>query len=135
MNPIIFVHGGSGSGAQFESQGMRFTSNGYPRSHIAVVEYDSSSLSPGDSAEAAFVYGLIDARIAELQAATGKAQVFTVPADAKEGALGFGDADDEFAIARLLPNGKLDDTFGDRRTGLLSNGKRTGRTTTEGWPG
>ena len=24
LNPIIFVHGGSGSGAQFESQGMRF---------------------------------------------------------------------------------------------------------------
>jgi hypothetical protein len=28
--PIIFVHGGSGSGAQFESQAWRFASNGYP---------------------------------------------------------------------------------------------------------
>jgi len=75
VNPVIFVHGGSGSGAQFESQAMRFTSNGYPAGHIGVVEYDSGTLSPADSAEAAFVYGLIDARIAQLQAATGKAQV------------------------------------------------------------
>lgn len=30
FNPVIFVHGGAGSGAQFESQKMRFTSNGYP---------------------------------------------------------------------------------------------------------
>jgi len=75
VNPVIFVHGGSGSGAQFESQAMRFTSNGYPAGHVGVVEYDSGTLSPADSAEAAFVYGLIDARIAELQAATGKAQV------------------------------------------------------------
>jgi triacylglycerol esterase/lipase EstA (alpha/beta hydrolase family) len=29
-NPVIFVHGFVGSGAQFESQKMRFTSNGYP---------------------------------------------------------------------------------------------------------
>ena len=42
QNPIIFVHGGSGSGAQFESQAMRFTSNGYPQDHIRVLEYDSS---------------------------------------------------------------------------------------------
>lgn len=75
VNPVIFVHGGSGSGAQFESQAMRFTSNGYPPTSIGVVEYDSGTLSPGDSAEAAFVYGQIDARIAQLQAATGKAQV------------------------------------------------------------
>ena len=40
-NPIIFVHGGAGSGAQFESQAMRFTSNGYPQEYIHVLEYDS----------------------------------------------------------------------------------------------
>jgi len=43
-NPIIFVHGGSGSGSQFESQAMRFTSNGYPQEYISVHEYDSSSI-------------------------------------------------------------------------------------------
>jgi pimeloyl-ACP methyl ester carboxylesterase len=41
-HPVIFVHGGAGSGAQFESQAMRFESNGYPADYIAVHEYDSS---------------------------------------------------------------------------------------------
>lgn len=41
LRPIVFVHGFSGSGAQFESQALRFTSNGYPARHIAVHEYDS----------------------------------------------------------------------------------------------
>jgi pimeloyl-ACP methyl ester carboxylesterase len=40
--PVVFVHGGSGSGAQFESQGLRLTSNGYPMDRIAVHEYDST---------------------------------------------------------------------------------------------
>ena len=42
LRPMIFVHGGAGSGAQFESQAMRFTSNGYPANYIAVHEYDST---------------------------------------------------------------------------------------------
>ncbi len=70
-NPVIFVHGGSGSGAQFESQGMRFTSNGYPAERIAVLEYDSSSI----STILPDVHAALDDLIAELQAATGKAQV------------------------------------------------------------
>ncbi|TML91850.1 MAG: alpha/beta hydrolase [Actinobacteria bacterium] len=40
--PVIFVHGFVGSGAQFETQAMRFTSNGYPADRIGVEEYDSS---------------------------------------------------------------------------------------------
>ena len=73
LNPIIFVHGGSGSGAQFESQAMRFASNGYPRSYLAVVEYDSGGVTfPEDLP---IVHAEIDARIAELQAETGCAQV------------------------------------------------------------
>jgi pimeloyl-ACP methyl ester carboxylesterase len=39
---VIFVHGGSGSGGQFESHGQRLTSNGYPASYVAVHEYDST---------------------------------------------------------------------------------------------
>jgi hypothetical protein len=39
---MIFVHGGAGSGGQFESQAMRFTSNGYPPDYMRVLEYDSS---------------------------------------------------------------------------------------------
>lgn len=70
-NPIIFVHGGSGSGAQFESQAMRFTSNGYPQSRIAVLEYDSSAI----QTILPDVLAALDARIAELKAETGAAQV------------------------------------------------------------
>jgi hypothetical protein len=70
-NPIIFVHGGSGSGAQFESQAMRFASNGYPQTHLAVLEYDSSSI--GDILPD--VLSALDDLIAELQAETGAAQV------------------------------------------------------------
>jgi pimeloyl-ACP methyl ester carboxylesterase len=71
VNPVIFVHGGSGSGAQFESQAMRFTSNGYPQEWIAVLEYDSSSINdilPD-------VHARLDALIATLQAETGREQV------------------------------------------------------------
>jgi pimeloyl-ACP methyl ester carboxylesterase len=47
IKPIVFVHGFAGSGAQFESQAMRFESNGYPANYIAAYEYDSSpGLSP-----------------------------------------------------------------------------------------
>jgi pimeloyl-ACP methyl ester carboxylesterase len=71
LNPIIFVHGGSGSAAQFESQAMRFASNGYPHRYIRALEYDSSSI--GDILPQ--VHAELDALIAELQAATGRAQV------------------------------------------------------------
>jgi pimeloyl-ACP methyl ester carboxylesterase len=70
-NPMIFVHGGSGSGAQFESQAMRFTSNGYPQSYIRVLEYDSSSI----STILPQVLARLDDLIAELQAETGREQV------------------------------------------------------------
>jgi hypothetical protein len=40
-HPIVFVHGFAGSAAQFESQAMRFTSNGYPADWIGALEYDS----------------------------------------------------------------------------------------------
>jgi pimeloyl-ACP methyl ester carboxylesterase len=71
INPVIFVHGGSGSGAQFESQAMRFASNGYPHRYVRVLEYDSSAI--GDILPD--VHLELDALIAELQAETGRAQV------------------------------------------------------------
>jgi len=47
VKPIVFVHGFAGSAAQFESQAMRFESNGYPAHYIYAYEYDSSpGLSP-----------------------------------------------------------------------------------------
>jgi pimeloyl-ACP methyl ester carboxylesterase len=60
LNPVIFVHGFVGSGAQFESQQMRFTSNGYPQRLISVLEYDSTfALNTRDQ-----VYAKLDALIA-----------------------------------------------------------------------
>ncbi len=41
--PIVFVHGGAGSGAQYASMAKRFASNGYPVDRIRTYEYDSSS--------------------------------------------------------------------------------------------
>ena len=41
--PIVFVHGQSGSAQQFETQAMRFTSNGYPQAMLYVFEYNTNS--------------------------------------------------------------------------------------------
>lgn len=62
INPIIFVHGGAGSAAQFESQAMRFASNGYPADWIFAFEYDSSKFTGGniDPQEMAAVWSRID---------------------------------------------------------------------------
>jgi pimeloyl-ACP methyl ester carboxylesterase len=69
--PIVFVHGGAGSGAQFESQALRFTSNGYPSSYVRVLEYDSTfSINTMDQ-----VLANLDALIAQVKQETGKAKV------------------------------------------------------------
>lgn len=69
--PVIFVHGVLGSANQFESQSMRFTSNGYPIDHVVGFDYDSVTI--GANTEA--VRARLDALIASLQASTGSAQV------------------------------------------------------------
>jgi pimeloyl-ACP methyl ester carboxylesterase len=71
LNPIIFVHGGSGSAAQFETQAWRFASNGYPSRYIRALEYDSSQI----NAILPAVHAELDALIATLQAETGRAKV------------------------------------------------------------
>ena len=40
VRPILFVHGFMGSGQQFETQALRFTSNGYAPDLIDVFEHD-----------------------------------------------------------------------------------------------
>jgi pimeloyl-ACP methyl ester carboxylesterase len=71
VRPLIFVHGGAGSGAQFETQAMRFTSNGYPQDRLAVHEYDSTfGLNTMDQ-----VWAGLDALIAAKLAATGADKV------------------------------------------------------------
>jgi pimeloyl-ACP methyl ester carboxylesterase len=65
--PVIFVHGGSGSGAQFDTQALRLTSNGYPADRIAVHEYDSTF----GTNTMEQVWAGLDALIAELLSETG----------------------------------------------------------------
>jgi pimeloyl-ACP methyl ester carboxylesterase len=74
QNPILFVHGIEGSGAQFESQKMRFMSNGYPASWFDEVDYNSTR-AVADKSE---VDQQIDAAIAALEQRTGKSQVDVV---------------------------------------------------------
>ena len=64
--PIVFVHGGAGSGAQYASQARRFDSNGYPADRIYVLEYDSSS-----GAAIAGAPARLDALIDQLRAQYG----------------------------------------------------------------
>src|SRR3954454_871691 len=73
-NPILFVHGIEGSGGQFESQKMRFMSNGYPRAWFDEVDYNSTR-AVADKSE---VDQQIDAAIASLKQRTGKSQVDVV---------------------------------------------------------
>src|SRR6185503_17741924 len=70
-NPVLFVHGIEGSGAQFESQALRFESNRYPASWIDEIDYDSTRAVADKSA----VHQQIDDAIAALQLLTGKPQV------------------------------------------------------------
>lgn len=67
--PIIFVHGNSGSAQQFETDAMRFSSNGYPDDLLYVYEYDTSA--PSNDAA---INGL-DGFIASVEAETGASQV------------------------------------------------------------
>jgi pimeloyl-ACP methyl ester carboxylesterase len=69
--PILFVHGIEGTGAQFESQKLRFTSNGYPRRWIDEVDYNST-LAVTDKSE---VNQQIDSAIRGLKQLTGKPKV------------------------------------------------------------
>lgn len=71
LNPVIFVHGGAGSGAQFESQKLRFTANGYPDGHVTVLEYDST-FSINSMAD---VHARLDQLVADVTQQTGRAQV------------------------------------------------------------
>ena len=71
LTPMIFVHGGAGSGGQFESQALRFTSNGYPQKFVNVLEYDSTfSVNTREQ-----VLANLDALIAEVRSSSGRDKV------------------------------------------------------------
>lgn len=71
IHPMIFVHGGTGSGAQFESQKMRFTENGYPDGYVRVFEYDSTFTVESQ----ADVQARLDAFINRVKQETGRSQI------------------------------------------------------------
>lgn len=68
--PLVFVHGQSGSAQQFESQAMRFTSNGYPGDMLFAFEYNTA-LADNPLAE-------LDVFIDRVLQRTGAAQVYAV---------------------------------------------------------
>jgi pimeloyl-ACP methyl ester carboxylesterase len=74
QNPVLFVHGIEGSGAQFESQKLRFMSNRYPERWIDEVDYNSTR-AVADKSE---VDQQIDAAITDLKQRTGRSQVDVV---------------------------------------------------------
>jgi pimeloyl-ACP methyl ester carboxylesterase len=71
IHPMVFVHGGTGSGGQFESQKMRFTGNGYPDDYVRVFEYDST-FSVESQAD---VQARLDSFIAQVKQETGRSQI------------------------------------------------------------
>jgi pimeloyl-ACP methyl ester carboxylesterase len=71
LTPLIFVHGGAGSGGQFESQALRFESNGYPQRYIHVFEYDSTTA----LANMASLHTRLDQLVAQVKQQTGKSKV------------------------------------------------------------
>lgn len=79
-NAVIFVHGFEGSGAQFESQKMRLTSNGYPDRYVVVFEYDSlafaSALHGGSvAAQEKPLFARLDRLIAHMKKVTHRPEV------------------------------------------------------------
>ena len=74
QDPILFVHGFEGTGAQFSSQKMRFLSNGYPEQWIDEVDYNSTRA----AADKSEVEQQIDEAIAALKRRTHRSQVDVV---------------------------------------------------------
>ena len=71
QNGVLFVHGFVGTGAQFESQKLRFMSNGYPERWVDAIDYDSTFATESRSQ----VHARIDGLIAELKQRTGRPKV------------------------------------------------------------
>ncbi len=67
--PIVFVHGFSGSGAQYETQALRWASNDYPN---VITAIDRVSSTP------AIIYPILDQFFDDLMAKTGDSQIDVV---------------------------------------------------------
>src|SRR5688500_11276388 len=69
-DPIIFVHGSSGSAQQFETNFLRLASTRFPNERMYAFEYDTSRTD--NTAE---INEALDAFIAQVRTETGAAQV------------------------------------------------------------
>jgi pimeloyl-ACP methyl ester carboxylesterase len=67
--PIVFVHGGSGSAAQYETQAQRWASNGYPNVVTAIDRI---------SADPAVINPILDNFFDSVMEQTGDSQIFVV---------------------------------------------------------
>jgi pimeloyl-ACP methyl ester carboxylesterase len=72
---IVFVHGFSGSASQFETQAMRFTSNGYPQKRLYAFEYDTAQ---DFAANAGQVLRDLDAFIDRVRRESGGQKIYLV---------------------------------------------------------
>jgi pimeloyl-ACP methyl ester carboxylesterase len=70
-NGVLFVHGFVGTGAQFESQQMRFSSNRYPDGWVTAIDYDSTFATESRQQ----VFTRIDGLVADLKRRTGRPKV------------------------------------------------------------
>jgi pimeloyl-ACP methyl ester carboxylesterase len=71
--PILFIHGVLSNGGNFESQVMRFESNGYPKGWVETISYDSLAAA-GENYNGE-VEEQIEKAIAKLKERTGASQV------------------------------------------------------------
>jgi len=76
--PVVFVHGQSGSAQQFETQAMRFTSNGYSQALLFAFEYDTSLATNPLADLDAFIDGVLAQTGAEKVYAIGHSRGTTV---------------------------------------------------------
>lgn len=65
--PVVFVHGGSGSAAQYETQALRFASNDYPHEVRAIDRPAGQDINP-----------ILDDFLDDVMAETGEPQVYVV---------------------------------------------------------
>lgn len=76
--PLIFVHGLAGSASQYQTQAMRFASNGYPADHILTFEYNTAGIPEITRAAAGELSPDLDVLIDEALAELGAEQVYLV---------------------------------------------------------
>ncbi|SDT90447.1 hypothetical protein [Halopseudomonas salegens] len=76
VRPLVFVHGLAGSGSQYQTQALRFASNGYPEDLVHAFEYSTASLPEVIAAASGSQAAPLDAFIDNLLATHDQEQVY-----------------------------------------------------------